>query len=272
MTPSKKQIGSREGLVLVHGGMMYSQNFMTLAELLANDFTAYVPNRCGRGLSEMHKDYSLLAGSEDIQAILNKTNTQNAFGLSSGAIIALQTALLNSTLKKIALFEPPIPVSSANPSPWADSYKLAISKQNFGKAFISIVKGTGDTSLMKSLPGFITIPFMNIAINLEAKKNLDKDEAPLKSLIAAMQYDIEIVNQSQGIIDKCKILTTDILLLGGQKSQHNLKIALNSLSAVLPQAKRIEFPNVGHLAADNSGKPEVVANELRKFFKMKRAK
>jgi pimeloyl-ACP methyl ester carboxylesterase len=262
-----RQIGSGKGLVLVHGGMMYSQNFMTLAELLANDFIVYVPDRCGRGLSEMHKNYSLLAESEDIQAILNQTNTENAFGLSSGAIIVLQIAILNSTLKKIALFEPPIPVSGANPSAWANSYKLAISKNNFGKALISIVKGTSDTSLIKSLPSFITVPFMNIAIKLEAKKNLDKDEVHLKSLITAMQYDIKVVNQSQAIIEKCKNLAADILLLGGQRSKYYLKTALDTLSAALPQAKRTEFSNVGHLAADNGGKPEVVANELRKFFK-----
>src|SRR5215471_7108986 len=76
-----RQIGSGEGLVLVHGGMMYSNNFMLLAESLAHDFTVYIPDRCARGLSEIHKKYSLLAESEDIQAILNQTNTQYAFGL-----------------------------------------------------------------------------------------------------------------------------------------------------------------------------------------------
>ena len=30
------QMGSGEGIVLVHGAMMYSENFMRLAELLAN--------------------------------------------------------------------------------------------------------------------------------------------------------------------------------------------------------------------------------------------
>ena len=73
---------------------MYSKNFMTLAELLANDFTVYVPDRCGRGLSEPHKNHSLLAESEDVQAILNETDTHNAVGLSSGAIIVLQTAII----------------------------------------------------------------------------------------------------------------------------------------------------------------------------------
>ena len=36
-----RQMGLGEGLVLVHGAMMYSGNFMRLAKLLANDFTVY---------------------------------------------------------------------------------------------------------------------------------------------------------------------------------------------------------------------------------------
>lgn len=259
-------MGTGAGLIIVHGGMMYSQNLMELAKFLANNFTVYIPDRCGRGLSSSHDNYSLAAESEDIQAIVNKTGSQNAFGLSSGAIIVLQTAILNQTLKKIALFEPPIPTNGVAPAAWTDDYKIAMSKENFGKAFIGIVKGTADSSLMKSLPGFITAPFMNIAIKAEANKVIKEDEIPLKSLVTAMQYDIKTVNESQGIIDKCKTLTIEILLLGGQKSQHYLKAALDALSLALPQAKRVELPDIGHLAADNSGKPKIVAKELQKFF------
>jgi len=264
-----RQLGSGAGLVLVHGGMMYSKNFMLLAKLLANNFTVYIPDRCGRGLSGSHDNYSLIAESEDLQAILNKTGTQNAFGLSSGAIIVLQTAVINSSLKKIALFEPPILVDNSNSLAWTDNYKLAMSKGNYGKAFMSIVRGAGDSSLMKTLPSFITVPFMNFAIKAESKKALPEDEISLKSLVAAMQYDIEVVNESRGIIEKCKNLTTDILLLGGQKSQHFLKITLDVLNATLPNARQVKFPDSGHLAADNSGKPEIVADELRIFFRGK---
>ncbi len=265
-----RQIGSGKGLVLVHGGMMYSRNFMTLAGLLANDFSVYVPDRCGRGLSEMHKNYSLLAESEDMQAILEQTNTSNIFGLSAGAIIVLQTSIASPSLKKIALYEPPILIgeTSGNINQTIRNYEQAIADQNYGKAFISIVKGTDDNgSLMKFLPAFITAPLMDIAINLEARKKLDESKIHLKSLLLAMQYDFEIVNGSQGIIDKSKNITADVLLLGGEKSQSYLKDALDKLNFELPKAERVTFSNVGHMAADNSEKPGIVATELRRFFK-----
>src|SRR5436190_23236876 len=88
-----RQLGKGEGLILVHGGMMYSQNFMKLAELLANEFTVYIPDRRGRGLSLRSDIYGLTAESEDIQALIYKTKAQNIFGLSSGAIVTLQTAI-----------------------------------------------------------------------------------------------------------------------------------------------------------------------------------
>ena len=263
-----RQLGNGPGLILVHGGMMYSQNFMSLAKILANEFTIYVPDRRGRGLSDSNEvNKGLSSESEDIQALIIKTKAQNIFGLSSGAIVVLQTAIIEPTIKRVALYEPPIPVNGRDILTWVDKYKVGITEGDFGKAIISIIKGTDDPSSMFSiLPRFITIPFMNFVIKSDAKKINVDNEMNLKSLISAMPYDIKIVIDSEGIIGKCNHLTKDILLLGGQKSKLYLKDALDKLNSVLPQAKRIEFQGLGHIAADNSGKPDIVAKELRSFF------
>ncbi len=265
-----RQLGKGAGLILVHGGMMASQNFMSLAEILANEFTVYVLDRRGRGLSGSNADKKGLSSeSEDIQAIINKTKAQNIFGLSSGAIIVLQTAIIEPALTKVALYEPPIPVNGKNLLTWVDKYKVGMSEGNFGKAFINVIKGTDDpSSLLNILPSFITIPLMNFAIEADSKEVKADDEMSLKALISAMPYDIKIVIDSEGIIDDCENLTAEVLLLGGQKSRSYLKIALDALSSVLPQAKRIEFHGLGHTAADNSGKPDVVSKELRDFFRV----
>ncbi len=266
-----RQLGKGKGLILVHGGLMYSENFMKLAEQLSDEFTIYIPDRKGRGLSDVQvKINGLLAEAEDMQAIVNKTKAENIFGLSSGAIIVLQTAMMEPTLKKIALYEPPIPVNGTKPAAWVGEYEQGMAEGNFGKAMISIVKGTGDASLLGRLPGFITIPFMNLAIKADAKdkETNGKNEVPLKTLIASMRDDAKVVMESEGIIDSCKNIGAEVLLLGGQKSQTYLKTALDALTLTFPKAKRVEFRNQGHLAADNSGKPEVVAKELRNFFRI----
>jgi uncharacterized protein (DUF2336 family) len=57
------------------------------------------------------------------------------------------------------------------------------------------------------------------------------------------------------------------LCSAGSASPAYLKRVLNGLEPRLPRAKRVTLSGVGHLAADNSGKPELVAAELRKFFR-----
>src|SRR5437870_770052 len=42
---------SLRAVVLIHGGMMASRNFVTLARLLSDRFTVIVPDRRGRGAS-----------------------------------------------------------------------------------------------------------------------------------------------------------------------------------------------------------------------------
>jgi hypothetical protein len=69
------------------------------------------------------------------------------------------------------------------------------------------------------------------------------------------------------LVEQAKILHARTLLLGGSKSPAYLKGVLNGLQKALPQATRIELKGVGHLAADNGGKPERVAAELKKFLR-----
>jgi pimeloyl-ACP methyl ester carboxylesterase len=264
-----RQMGTGTGLILVHGGMMYSENFMQLAESLADVFTVYIPDRRGRGLSGAYTENHILkAESEDIRAMIHKTKAQNIFGLSSGAVVVLQTAIMEPTLKKVALYEPPIPVNGKNFLAFIDDYENALSKGNYGKAFISTIKALDDpSSFFRILPRFLTIPLINFAIKAEGKKVKADDEVSLKELIPTFHYDAKLVIESEEIIDKCADIKSDILFLGGRKSQSFLKEILDTLSSILPQAKRTELTGLGHTAADNGGKPEVVAKELRTFFR-----
>jgi pimeloyl-ACP methyl ester carboxylesterase len=265
-----RQMGSGPGLILVHGGLMSSLNFIRLAGLLADEFTVYVPDRRGRGLSGPHGQYSLLKEAEDMQALVQKTQARNIFGLSSGAIVSLRTALLEPALQKVALYEPPIPVKGTKPAGWGAKYERALSKGNLGEAMIRIIRGTAEASWMTLLPVFISAGLMNMAIRSEAKTGKPEGEASLTTLIPSMHYDIITVHESGDLIEKSKSLDAEILLLGGKKSRYFLKAALDTLEAALPEARRITLPGVGHIAADNNGKPGMVADALRGFFREKK--
>jgi hypothetical protein len=120
------------------------------------------------------------------------------------------------------------------------------------------------------LPRFLLVPLIQLALRVSTqrseKQGGQNDEVPLQALIPTMHYDAQIVQEMAGKLAAFQTLTTEVLLLGGDKSAAFLKEALASLSTTLPHAERIILHGLGHLAADNSGKPERVAQELRLFF------
>jgi pimeloyl-ACP methyl ester carboxylesterase len=262
-----RQLGSGPGLILVHGGMMASQNFMKLAGALSGEFTVYVPDRRGRGLSGPHGNgYSLARECEDMQALVDQTGAQNIFGLSSGAIVVLQSALrLPGSLRRVALYEPPLLLNDPTPIAWVPRFDAEIAKGKLAAAMLTVMKGTGDASWLTVLPRFVLVPLLERAIEGQAHRGWD-DEVPLKTLIPTMHFDAQLVRETKGQLESFRALQAEVLLLGGNQSRRFLKAALDALSVTLPHVKRVEFPDVGHLAADNGGQPERVAKELQRFF------
>ena len=62
--------------------------------LLSSDFSVFVPDRRGRPLSPHPYDPGHTVDKEvqDLQALFTRSGTPFLFGLSSGAVIALETA------------------------------------------------------------------------------------------------------------------------------------------------------------------------------------
>ena len=89
-----RQMGSGPGIILLHGGAKGSQTLMQLGTALSDEFTVFIPDRRGRGLSGPFGDnYGLQREVEDMDALLNKTGAHYVFGTATGGTIALQSAL-----------------------------------------------------------------------------------------------------------------------------------------------------------------------------------
>jgi pimeloyl-ACP methyl ester carboxylesterase len=114
-----RQLGQGPALVLLHGHMESAQSHIQLAEALATNFTVYLPDRRGRGLSGPYgKDYSIQKDVEDMDALLTKTGAHYVFGVSSGGIIWLQAALSLPSIHKAAIYEPPLLINGSLPIAW----------------------------------------------------------------------------------------------------------------------------------------------------------
>src|SRR5215470_15079419 len=112
-----RQIGQGPGVVLLHGAASSGYNHVQQAELLADAFTVYVPDRRGRGLSgPFAKDYSIQHDVDDLDVLLDKTGARNVFGLSSGAISTLEAMLSLPAIDKAAVYEPPLFLDGAMPT------------------------------------------------------------------------------------------------------------------------------------------------------------
>jgi pimeloyl-ACP methyl ester carboxylesterase len=264
---SYKQWGAGPGIILVHGAVMTSKNFSRLAGLLATRFTVYVPDRQGRNLSGQHPNgFGLEKEAEDIQALVTKTEAPYIFGLSSGAIITLRVVLQSTLLKKVILYEPPIPLDDDSQSIWFKQYNEAMAEENYGKAFVRILKGASDPSIFHLLPTWMLAPLLNLAMKRDAR-TCAPGESSLRDLVKAFRYDEQIVRDSRNLIEQSRNMRTHTLLLGGSKSQPFLKKTLNRLAGTVPHAERIEIPDVGHTAANNGDQPAKVAEEIKDFLK-----
>lgn len=262
-----RQIGNGPGLILLHGALQSSLNFTELAKALSADFTVYLPDRRGRGLSGPYQaGDDLLTEANDLLAIIHQTKTVNIFGLSSGAVITLQALLLESGLQKIALYEPPLAIAGHPFNKIEGPYQKALKDNNYGRAFVAILKGTGDDSLFSKLPAFITAPLINWQMKSQLKKTAE-DEIPLRVLVENFSQDRIVINDSARLLPEIKDIQASILLLGGTKSTDYLEKALDSLQQIIPNARRIYLKGLGHIAADNSEQPLKVAEVLLDFFK-----
>lgn len=265
-----RQLGRGPGLVLIHGGMMSAHSLMKLAAALSDDFTIYIPDRRGRGSSgPFGHDYGLQKEVDDIAAILVQTGAYFVFGLSSGAIVALQSASQLPAIRKIAIYEPPLPVNGSNPAAWLPRYDKDIAAKDLPAAMVTVSKGVPVSPVFSRLPRWVGTMLMRLAIPAEAKQT-SSDAVSLEALIPTMHYDAQIVIDASDKLDSYRNLKISALLLGGNRSPQALKAALDAMDSTLPNVQRIEIPHVGHMAADNGGQPERVAQELLHFFNSSR--
>jgi pimeloyl-ACP methyl ester carboxylesterase len=265
-----RQKGSGPGLILVHGGMGSSQSFMTLATLLSDDFKVYIPDRRGRGLSgPVGKNYSILKEIDDLDAIIKKTNAHYIFGLGSGAIIAIKSSLYLPSIKKVALYEPPLATDHSmieKHNLYMQRFDQEIGKGELGSAFVTVLE---DLEIMPSplkyIPRFLLVLFFTIAIKEDAK-TVKENDVPLMELIPTQHFDFQLIIETEGSIVDFKGVNSQVLLLGGSKSPISLKHSLDKLNNVLVCAERVEFRGLGPEAPIDNNQPEQVAQELRKFL------
>lgn len=271
-----RQMGSGPGIILLHGGISSSQYFMKLGSALSDEFTVYIPDRRGRGLSGPFGDnYGLQREVEDLDAILKKTGAHYLFGGSSGGLIALQASFTLSSIYKIATYEPLVYANKSemdNFNEIVQQFDKQLDEGEITKAMITAmgvntkVDPDQKSPIIFSLPSIIWRPIFAYILAAD-ERNVKVDDVTLKELMPTLKFDIQLVNETEGKLENFKNVSAEVLLLNGSKSPIFLKNSTEALNKVLPNATQKELDGLDHDSAQNYGKPEIIAKEIKKFFK-----
>ena len=274
VTIGYRQLGHGPGVVLLHGAMESAQSHMQLAAALADAFTVYVPDRRGRGISGPYsKEYSIQCDIADMNALLTKTGAHNVFGVSSGADIWLEAALSLPAIQKAALYEPALFSDASEPQAFLTRFDREMARGKLAAAMVTAMKGAQmGPPIFNAMPRWLLESLTGSAMKSELKK-AQADDITMGTLAPTLHYDFTLVTAMSGHFQDFKEVRAEVLLLGGSKSPAYLKHALIALEKVLPHvAGRIEFPGFDHGGSSDpsntnrNGNPELVAQELRRFF------
>jgi pimeloyl-ACP methyl ester carboxylesterase len=262
-----RQMGSGPGLILLHGGVNASQHLMRLGTLLSDKFTVYIPDRRGRGMSgPVGEDYSIEKEDEDLESLLKKTGAHYVFGTADGALFALHAAISLPAIHKVAAYEPLIFVGQ----PQLEEFKTTIrhldrniAEGKLAKATVDLIK---DSPKGSRIPDFLYIPIVKLFFWINIK-TVNGDDVSYQELIPPLADELHLVEKTEGTIEDYKNVTARVLVLEGSKTEPLLKDSVNALKEILPNSNFIELRGLNHDSAQDYGKPEPIARELKSFFK-----
>jgi len=268
--------GRGPAVVILHGSMESARSHTLLANALADDFTVYLPDRRGRGMSGPHRHHhSVRTEVEDLRAILAESGAQMVFGVSAGGLVVLEAARTLPGLRMIAVYEPALAMDATRNTAWLTRFDREMASGKVAAAMITSMYG-----LELAPPFFKIMPRRLLASLTEmAMKKEDGKAAPdaitMRKLAPTIHYEGALIAEMAGTVDAFRTVSADVLILGGSKGLPFLKPARDALARTLPHSRRLEFPGLDHGASSDpsttnpGGKPEIVAQvarEVRSFF------
>lgn len=270
-----RQMGSGPSIILLHGGISSSQYLMKLGTSLCDEFTVYIPDRRGRGMSGQFGDnYCLEREMEDLDALLKKTGAHYVFGGSSGGLIALESSITLQDIHKIISYEAVVYVNKDEMDRFNDivqRFDEELADGDLTSAMVTSldvytqVDPEEKSSWMFHLPSLIWKPIFRLILEVD-ERNVKGDDVTLKELMPTLKFDLELVNETEGKLENFKNVSAQVLLLGGSKSHIFLKHNLQALNKLLPHVTCKILEGLDHDSAQNYGKPEIIAQEIKQFL------
>jgi len=269
------RLGHGPAVVVLHGSNESARSHIQLAQTLASEFTVYLADRRGRGLSGPHRpDHSMRTEIEDLQAVLAHSGARKVFGVSVSALIALQATRTAPAIGQVAVYEPALLMdTSGQYTSWVRRFDQEMARGQVADALITSLRG-----LDLAPPAFKYPPRrLLVAVTNAAMKKEDANAAPgavtMRKLAPTLRYEPLLLAEMAGTIASFADVPAEVLLMGGNmKHPAFIRPAFEALAQTLPHARVVRFPGLDHGGssdpgpANRGGKPEAVAPEIRSFF------
>jgi len=243
--------GSGQAIILVDGAFC-SKDFgpmVKLAPLLSADFTVYAYDRRARGDSGDTLPYAVEREIEDLAALIETAGgTAGLFGISSGAVLALQAAASGLPVRALAIYDPPFNIDNKRKEPPAD-YITKLRKM--------IREGKQASAVKYYLTKVIGIPVI-VAFLLRLTPYWSK----MKTNADSLPYDAEIMGDSALPAKKIEAIMAPSISIAGGKSQKMLRDAAHAVGDELKNGRYRVLKGQNHNVSE-----KVLAPVLIEFFK-----
>jgi len=243
------RLGEGPAIVFVHGSVSTHTDWMPVARILSRSHTCIVMDRRGRNKSEPgNSPYSAERECEDIAAVAGAASSCPALvGHSYGAFCALEAAL-RFPVRRLVVYEPPLPVGGLIAGEYLEPYARAIAANNL------------DAALEIGLKRFTRMSEVAIA-KLRASRAWPR----LRTLAPTWTRELQVMDSINPSVERYRLIACPILLLAGSESpEHPMKDAARALANALPGIQTEELAGHGHAGIRTA--PAAVASLIGRFL------
>lgn len=249
------RVGSGPPLILIGGAFQYRAFDPRTAELagkLSGTFTVFTYDRRGRGDSGDAEGYAVQREVEDLAALgAEAGGPVLVFGNSSGAALALDAAVQQLPVSKLAVYEPPFIVDGSRP-PIPGSYR--------GDLAALLAAGHRDDAVEL----FLTVA-AGVPAEYVAAMRADASWAGFEAVAHTLAYDAALMDGTVGgkplPADRWAMVTVPILVIDGGASPPQMGSAAQALAGLLPNTTRRTLAGQSH-----DVDPPLLAAALTDFF------
>ena len=240
--------GAGDPLVLVHGTTADHTRWSRVLPLLEPHFTVLAIDRRGRGGSGDSREYAIEREFEDIAAVIDDVGEPvTLLGHSYGGICSLEASLRTSAVKRLIVYEPPIPVG------------IEIYAHGTLERLEALLEaGDRDGVLMTFMTEIVQMPRAQ-AERFRALPDWDARVALAHTVVRETRAD----EQYRFTPARWRRYPVPALLLHGGNSPAFLVKATEALHAALRHSTIRVLPAQQHLAMETA--PEMFAEEVLRF-------